>query len=84
KNATSMFSIPGKVYGGYALAEMCRAEANAAALLAGQDVGLGDAVKDTSGLAMTTEGLSRTYPLYATSLFNLIKASETRMTGDAK
>lgn len=34
--------------------------------------------------AMTTESLSREYPLYATSLLNLIKASELRMKGPEK
>ena len=28
---------------------------------------------------MTTESLSKEYPLYATSLFNLIKNSESRI-----
>ena len=35
--------------------------------------------KDTSCFAMTTESLSKEYPLYATSLFNLIKNSESRI-----
>lgn len=82
KNASSMFSIPKEVYAGYALAEQCRAESNAAALLAGQDVGLGETDCDLSSLAMTTEALSADYPLYSTSLLNLIKVSESRMSGE--
>ena len=41
--------------------------------------GLGAPLKDTSAFAMTTESLSRDYPLYATSLLNLIKTSEARI-----
>lgn len=81
KNANSMFRVPKEVYSGYAAAEMARAEASAYALLRGQDVGIGEPVRDTASLAMTTEHLSRNYPLFATSLLNLIKASEIRMAG---
>ena len=84
KNAPVLFSVPREVCGGYAEAEMARAAANTKAILAGQDVGLGDPVKDTGSFAMTTESLSREYPLYATSLLNLIKASELRMKGPEK
>ena len=53
-----------------------RQESNVKAILAGEDIGLGAPLKDTSAFAMTTESLSRDYPLYATSLLNLIKTSE--------
>ncbi|MDD2994091.1 MAG: helix-turn-helix transcriptional regulator [Pygmaiobacter sp.] len=83
KNAPALFSIPGELSSGYADAEMSRAAANTAALLAGQDAGLGETVRDTACFAMTTESLSQDYPLYATSLLNLVKASELRMRGEA-
>lgn len=60
------------------------AEANVKAILAGEDVGLGAPLKDTSAFAMTTESLSADYPLYATSLFNLIRTSEARIDGREK
>lgn len=82
KNASTMFSVPKQVFSGYAQGEMAKAEANVHALLAGIDVGLGEPVKNTSSLAMTTESISRSYPLFATSLFNLIKTSEERMIGE--
>ncbi len=79
KNAPVLFSVPTELCAGYADAEMARAASNTGAILAGQEVGLGEPVRDTSAFAMTTESLSRDYPLYATSLLNLIKASERRM-----
>ena len=81
KNAPVLFSMPEHLSAGYADAGMACAAANTKAILAGQDVGLGEPVRDVSAFAMTTESLSRDYPLYATSLLNLIKASELRMKG---
>lgn len=79
KNASSLFGVRKSVYSGYADAAMHVAEANVEAILSGEDIGTGSAVKDTSAFSMTTEKLSKEYPLYATSLFNLIKTSEGRI-----
>lgn len=77
RNASSMFSVRQSLYGGYSDAAMHTAEANVRAILAGEDIGQGTPLKDTSPFAMTTESLSRDYPLYSTSLLNLIKTSES-------
>ena len=56
-----------------------------AALLAGDALPRGEGVADPSCLAMTTESLTREYPLYTPSLLNLVKTSETRareLTGE--
>ncbi len=79
KNANSMFSIKKSSYPGYSDAAMHIAEANVKSVLAGDDIGLGTPLKDTAAFAMTTESLSKDYPLYASSLFNLIKTSEARI-----
>lgn len=76
KNASSMFGVKKSMYAGYSDAAMHIAEANAKAILAGENMGNGAVLKDTSAFSMTTESLSRDYPLYATSLLNLIKNSE--------
>ena len=81
KNAPVLFSLPENLSTGYADAGMARAAANVKAILSGQEIGLGEPVRDVSAFAMTTESLSQDYPLYATSLLNLIKASERRMKG---
>lgn len=79
KNASNMFGVRKSMYSGYADAAMRIAETNVKAILAGEDVGTGAPLKDTSAFAMTTESLSRDYPLYATSLLNLVKNSEGRI-----
>ncbi|WP_367925914.1 helix-turn-helix domain-containing protein [uncultured Ruthenibacterium sp.] len=79
KNASNLFGVRKSVYSGYADAAMHVAEANVEAILSGEDIGTGTTVKDTSAFSMTTEKLSKEYPLYATSLFNLIKTSESRI-----
>ena len=78
KNASNMFGVKASLYPGYSDAAMDIAEANVKAVLKGEDLGKGPALKDVSAFAMTTESLSTDYPLYATSLLNLIKTSEQR------
>lgn len=82
RNASNMFSVKATLYPGYSSAAMDLAEANVKAILKGEDIGLGSVLKDTSAFAMTTESLSKDYPLYATSLLNLIKTSEGRIGGN--
>ena len=70
---------------GYSDAVMHSAQANVEALLAGEELPGGEGVADPSCLAMTTESLTREYPLYTPSLLNLVKTSETRareLTGE--
>ena len=45
------------------------------------DAGVGEGVKDPACLSMTTESLTREFPLYTPSLLNLVKTSETRVKG---
>ncbi len=80
RNTSSLFSISQNTWQGYSDSAMKVAEANVCATLAGEDVqGKGEMLKDTGCLAMTTESLSAEYPLYASSLLNLIKTSEGRI-----
>ena len=80
-NAQSLFSVEARRWPGYADAVMRMNEANVEALLAGENVGVGEGVKDPSSLSMTTESLTREFPLYTPSLLNLVKTSETRVKG---
>lgn len=79
RNSHSLFSLPDAVWSGYTDAAMRMAEANVASLLAGNDEAGSPAVENTEALAMTTEGLSKEFPLYTSSLTNLIKTSEGRV-----
>ena len=83
--APSMFSVDARRWPGYSDAVMHSAQANVEALLAGEALPGGEGVADPSCLAMTTESLTREYPLYTPSLLNLVKTSETRareLTGE--
>ena len=84
-NAPSMFSVDARRWPGYSDAVMHSAQANVEALLAGEALPGGEGVAAPSCLAMTTESLTREYPLYTPSLLNLVKTSETRareLTGE--
>lgn len=79
-NTSSLFSISQNTWQGYSDSAMKVAEANLCATLAGEDVsGKGEPLKDTSCLAMTTDSLAQEYPLYVSSLLNLVKTSEDRI-----
>ena len=80
-NAQSLFSVEARRWPGYADAVMRMNEANVEALLAGENVGVGEGVKDPACLSTTTESLTREFPLYTPSLLNLVKTSETRVKG---
>ena len=80
-NAPSMFSVDARRWPGYSDAVMHSAQANVEALLAGEELPGGEGVADPSCLAMTTESLTREYPLYTPSLLNLVKTSETHVRG---
>ena len=73
--------MPARRWPGYSDAVMKMAETNVEALLAGEDLPGGEGVKDPSCLAMTTESLTREFPLYTPSLLNLVKTSETHVKG---
>ena len=78
-NAASMFSIGEGEWDGYSDAVMHMAEANVSVLLRGGSVHGGEGLADPAPLAMTTESLTREFPLYTSSLLNLVKTSETRI-----
>lgn len=80
-NSASMFSISGGQWDGYSDAVMRMAEANVSILLSGGDIKNGEGLDNNEALAMTTESLTREFPLYASSLLNLVKTSETRIRG---
>jgi len=77
KNTASLFSITPGRWQGYTEAALNVAQANVEGILSGEDAQDKGALQES--LAMTSEGLSRDYPLYATSLLNLIKTSEARV-----
>jgi Predicted transcriptional regulators len=79
KNTEKMFSITRATYEGYAQAAMLVSETKAKAAIKGELTEEGEAPPDVSKLLMTTESLTKQYPMYTTSLVNLIKTSEERI-----
>lgn len=77
-NTPSMFRVDQRLWKGYTDAAMHGAAAQVEATLAGYAAEGGEPMKDTECLAMTTESLSKEFPLYTSSLLNLIKTSENR------
>lgn len=76
KNPDDLFSISKGSYAGYAGGAMQMAETRVRALLENGKLPGG---KDPAAFAMTTETLAKEYPLYETSLLNLIRVSEERI-----
>ncbi len=77
KNPEGMFSVPKTLFFGYSSACMQMSEANATAI-AGSESHTHSAGAQTPA-AMSAQTLSEQYPLFATSLFNLIKNAESHM-----
>ncbi len=80
-NAPSLFSVEARRWPGYSQRRDAdeRSQCRSPAGRGGRGHGRG--VKDPSCLAMTTESLTREFPLYTPSLLNLVKTSETRVKG---
>ena len=79
KNPQGLFSIPLKLSGGRSSAAQEIAFSNAECLASGEDADAIKAVEKGTMPAMSPEKLSEKYPLFASSLFNLIQNSELRM-----
>ena len=80
KNQNGMFTVPKQVASHYAAAAMEISEANAAAVASGDTLEGQEPLKEIDSLAITTESLNHTYPMFASSLLNLIQNSESKIT----
>ena len=79
-----MFAIPQKRYDGLADALQSIAEANAKCLSTGDNVDDKKGLHHTKAPLLTPELISEKYPLFSTSLFNLIQSTEEKMLGKSK
>lgn len=86
KNQTQLFTVPQHLASGYTHAAMMLCEANATAAAAGQEVGLSGEQKPAEpvSVTITTDSIAAQYPLFASSLLNLIKNAEKQIVGKAK
>ena len=80
KNQNGLFTVPKQVASHYAAAAMAVSEANAAAVASGDALEGQEPLKEEESLAITSESLNQTYPMFASSLMNLIQNSESKIT----
>ena len=80
KNQNGLFTVPKQVASHYAPAAMAVSEANAAAVASGDALEGQEPLKEVESLAITSESLNQTYPMFASSLMNLIQNSESKIT----
>ncbi|MCI8441900.1 MAG: helix-turn-helix transcriptional regulator [Provencibacterium sp.] len=79
KNQPAMFSLPKALASRYADAAMQMCEARASAIADGNITDGMEPIQDTEPLFLTTELIAERYPLFASSLLNLIQNSESRI-----
>ena len=79
RNQSALFTIPQAVAQQYASAAMEISCANAASISEGEPVAEMERIPKLEALSITTEGLGQSYPLFASSLLNLIQNSEAKI-----
>lgn len=82
KNQEQMFHVPAHIADTYASAAMQMAQANASAIAKASPVLGMEPIEDNTELALSTEILAQNYPLFSSSLLNLIQNSEQRIGFD--
>ena len=78
-NSKSFFSGSETLARGYSSAAMDILESTVATIAAGKDVGDLKALENVDALELSDEMITKNYPLFASSLLNLIRNSESRM-----
>ena len=79
KNPQGIFSIPEKLYKGYTFSALSISDANAVCLASGENIGKLKGIGKGDAVAINSEFLAKEYPLFSTSLLNLIQNSELKM-----
>ena len=79
KNQPAMFKLNRLTAHPYSSAMMQVCQANAEQIAAGKPAEGMDPITHPEALALSTESLSRDYPLFATSLLNLVTNAEKRV-----
>ena len=79
RNQNALFTVPETVAQQYASAAMGICCANAESISRGEPAAELERIPNVDPLYVTTEGLSHDYPLFASSLLNLVQNSEARI-----
>lgn len=83
-NDAKLFNLPPELAKGYSSAEMLICEARAEATYTGKGTGDIEPITKPETFHLTTELLSQQYPLFASSLLNLIQNTEKRISGSVQ
>ncbi len=76
KNQAAIFKLPEGIAHPYSNAAMEVHHANASSIAADKPLPGMDKIKDLDSLLMSTESITQTYPLFGTSLLNLVRNAE--------
>lgn len=79
KNPQGLFAVPVHIYQGLASAAQAISETNSSCIASGLPVGDIKGLNKENAIQISPESISEKYPLYASSLYNLIQSSEARM-----
>ena len=79
KNPQALFSVAPHLYKGFSNAALCIAETNAGAIAAGRSTADFDGLGKENAPALTPETIAAQFPLYTTSLLNLIQTAESKL-----
>lgn len=79
KNPQGLFAAQEQTQQGLSAAAQCIAEANAVCIVSGSSAGELEGLDREHALSLSPEILSQQYPLFASSLYNLIQNTEARM-----
>lgn len=79
KNQDAMFSVPKAYADSFADAAMQMCQARACAISEKENISELEMIKDAGPLGITTDSISTQYPLFSSSLFNLIQNSENKI-----
>ena len=79
KNPQGMFATPFNVHNGLTSAAQCIAESTAQCLASGDDIGDLKGLEKDVAPALSPEVINEEYPLFASSLFNLVQNAEGRI-----
>ena len=79
KNPAAMFSVPGYMFQPALIGELARTAARIGQLAAGHEVEGEAGVAPERAPSLTSDTLSQQYPLFASSLFNLLHNAEGRL-----
>lgn len=79
RNQSALFTIPDTIAQQYSDAAMQICYANAFSIAKGDPVAEMERIQNVDPLFVTTEAMTRDYPLFASSLLNLVQNSESRI-----